>query len=490
MEAAHVELPEVNVDPVGDMMVDWLIDHDREEPYLDFKETLDISKNSPFPKIAKDIFAFSNYGSGFILLGFRHKSKFKTLIEKPNKSEKSEGTRNYVPVGLTASFHVDQATLQEKFNAYSEESLIIEYREFTRNFDGIDFKLAIVYIHASTSALKPIKNGSYTEQNGKKKNAFDVGQVLFRRGTQSVPATKQEISFIERRSEKEQYRISILSGNTDRIVETIYSNLLEVIKLPETVWTAMPHPLKENEESKLNKKGNYRATFVEWDSNIVTFDDLSNTDSPLWEGVIPTTIRSEGLSSWIEDPDKQRVLIHLLNRELRSQAYRMGLAREERRDKFYYECFSESRVEIWKSRYRDSSQLTVAQRMWASQLKKFIFWHLAVIANFTFLDSLPFLRLSPSLLLTEDGRQTIFGSKEGTVITRLTYNRYNSTFLNNLLFWISRISGGAEKIELAQGKVVLLAKLCESKIDAGILSDRPTAEELQEEPIIEISGEE
>ncbi|MDH2901863.1 MAG: hypothetical protein PXY39_12920, partial [archaeon] len=156
---------------------------------------------------------------------------------------------------------------------------------------------------------------------------------------------------------------------------------------------------------------------------------------------------------------------------------------------FYFQCFGESRVETWKSRYRDSSQLTVAQRMRASQLKKFIFWHLSLIANFTFLESRLYLRLTPSILLTEDGQRTIFGSKEGTVITRLTYNRYNATFLNNLLFWVSRISGGAETMQLAHGKVIVAARLTEMKIDAGILADRPTSEEFQEEPIIEISGE-
>ncbi|MGI0084209.1 MAG: hypothetical protein ACREBQ_03915 [Nitrososphaerales archaeon] len=122
------------------MMVDWLIDHDKEEPYLDFKEALGISKNSPFPKIAKDIFAFSNYGGGFILIGFRHKSKFPELAEKTSEDsgdEKPEYLRDYVPVGLGESYHVDQAALQEKFNAYSLEALSIDYREFTRVFEGI-----------------------------------------------------------------------------------------------------------------------------------------------------------------------------------------------------------------------------------------------------------------------------------------------------------------------------------------------------------------
>ena len=475
------------MDPVGDMMLDWLIAHDREEPYLDFKETLDISKTAPFPKIAKDVFAFSNYGGGFILIGFRHKSK--GLTKEQDDSESLEYTRNYLPVGLGTLFHIDQATLQEKFNAYSSEALVIDYSEFTRNIDGIDFKLGVVYIPASTSPLKPTKEGSYSESGGKKKNAFATGQVLFRRGTQSVLATKQEITWIEQRSEKEQHRLSVLSGNPDRITETLYSNFLEVTKLPEAIWTGWPKPIDDNGESNLNRKEPYRAIYISSNGQIITFEDLSNTKSPLFDGVIPSTIQSESLASWIEDPEKRRLLTYLLNKELRFHAFDKGLVHEEKKNKFYFQCSGETRAELWQSRYRDSSRVTVAQKMWAEQLHKFIFWHMSVIANFAFLDSHLVLRLSPSLLITADGKRAIFGNKEGTVITRLTYNRHNSSYLNNLLFWVSRLSGSSDKILLARGKVAILAKLSESRIAVGILADRPSSEPMPENPIVEVMEE-
>lgn len=488
-------LPEVNVEPTGDMMIDWLIDHDKEEPYLDFKESLDISRNSPFPKIVKDIFAFSNFGGGFILIGFRHKSKFSQITEETTQNvddDKNEVKfeRDYMSVGLAESFHIDQATLQERFNAFSPEPLVIDYREFFHVFDGVAFKLALIYVPPSTLPLKPIKDGIYTESNGKTKSAFLKDVILFRRGTQSVPASEQEVSWISKRCQKEQYRLSILSGKTDEVTETIFSNLFEVIRLPEKVWTAMPYKVEEGEESKFNRKGNYRAVYTEWSGQIVTFEDLSNIDSPLHDGVAPWSIESEPISVWFEDEDKKNVLVSLLNREIRIQAYRMGLAREEKKNKFYFECYGESRVEHWKSRFRESSPLTVAQRMWAGQLKRFIFWNLAVIVNFTFVGSRPFLRLNPSLLITEDGRSPLIGSKEGTIITRMTHGRYNSSYLNHVLFWISRLSGARDRIYLARGDLVISAKPCESKLAFGIMADRPSTETMQEEeeqPIIEIA---
>jgi len=86
-------LPEVDVDPLGDLMLDFLIDRDKEEPFLDFKETLSVAKDSPFAKIAKDILAVSNYGGGFVLVGFREKVAGEEDAKATNK-------RNFIPEGL------------------------------------------------------------------------------------------------------------------------------------------------------------------------------------------------------------------------------------------------------------------------------------------------------------------------------------------------------------------------------------------------------
>jgi hypothetical protein len=51
-------LPEVNVEPLGDVMLDFLIDRDQEEPFVDFRETLNIPQNVPFAKKGKDSFTF------------------------------------------------------------------------------------------------------------------------------------------------------------------------------------------------------------------------------------------------------------------------------------------------------------------------------------------------------------------------------------------------------------------------------------------------
>lgn len=456
-------------------MLDFLIEKDHEDTYLDFKETLSVSKDAPFAKIAKDIFAFSNWGGGFILIGFRER--------KTPLSSNPEEKRNFIPILLPENFHIDQADLQSKFNAYSPEPLNIQYREFFRNLDGADYKLAAIYIPPSTSVLKPTKDGSYTDEKGKKHQAFRLGAVLFRRGTQSIHASKEEISYIERRAQTEGYRISILSGQPDQIQEKIYSNLFEVTKIPKIIWTAYPKSIDSVISGRISNIP-YSEVYVPWNNKIVTFSDLSNPKGPFWNEIETSSIRKEDLTEWLNDSDKQKIVIRLLNKEIRFLADKLGLLREEyRKQKFYYSCDGETRTETWSPRYRTSSTLTVAQRMWANQLKRYIFWHIAVIARFRYLGNRIFLRLDPTLIITANGRKAIFGAKEGTIITRLTYHRYNASFLNSLLFWISRFSEGKDIITLAQGKITVSARPVESTINIGILSDRPVAEPPHEIPV-------
>lgn len=474
-------------------MLDFLIERDREETFIDFKETLSIAKNAPFAKIAKDIFAFSNYGGGYILIGFRQKPKPKNKTEKTE--EEKEEKRTFLPVGLSDSFYVDQADLQSKFNSYSNSPIQLEYREFFRNIDGLAKKFAAIYVPPSTCVLRPIKKGLYVADKNRERVAFEDGSTLFRRGTQSLVASKEEAAWIQRRAEKEGYRLGILSGQPDQVQETIYANMFEVTKLPNIVWTAYPKPENSRRQNQPKPVSN-RTVYVKWMNRIITFDDISKPESQLWDIVEPESVRMEELSAWLTDYDKERVIIWLLNKELSFLARKLGLREETRKNKFmkvkwkskfYYPCFEESRIETWTPRFKKSSSLTVAQRMWAQQLKRFIFWHVAVKARFTYLRPRLFLRLVPTLLITNDGREVI---TEGTIITRLIYNRYNSSYFNSLLFWISRFTEGKDNFALAEGKILVSAKPAESEVNVGILFDRPTAELVQETPRVEILEEE
>ena len=52
-----VRINEVSSAPLSDYVIGFLKSQNKENPYLDFKLTIDIAKGSDFPEIVKDILA-------------------------------------------------------------------------------------------------------------------------------------------------------------------------------------------------------------------------------------------------------------------------------------------------------------------------------------------------------------------------------------------------------------------------------------------------
>jgi len=479
--------PEVIVDPLGDIMLDFLIERDKEEPFLDFKETLDISRGSPFAKVAKDIFAFSNYGGGFLLIGFKQRQREK------DEAKKKEKKRTFIKAGLPDSFHIDSANLQTKFESYSNCPIELDYHEFYRTVNGENKRFAALYIPPSTCVLKPIKKGKYAYQTGKHKGkqkiVFEPETIFFRRGTQSIVASEREVKWIKQRAEKEGYKLSVLSGQPDKVPEKVFSNLFEVLEIPKKIYSALPRKeFYENLEFRMIPRN---FVYLFWKRCIVTFEELSNPKSYLSNLVYQESILAEKTEEWLLDKDKKRVLIQLLNKEFSFLSRSLNLRQEVKKKfnrtirthKFYFPCYEERRIEAWKPRFKKIAKRLVAQRIWAKQLNQFVYWHSAIKAQFASLDNRLFLRLNPTVIVTDDGIHPIAG---GTLITRLIYNRYNLSYLNSLLFWIYYLSNENGNLFLADNKIKVSGKPSVTKLDVGIIFDRPTREIVDEIPEVKI----
>lgn len=456
-----VVLDEVEVDPLGDYALKYLMSKKKECPYLDFKLKIDVRKNSNFPEVAKDIFAFSNYGGGWMLIGWK----------EPKSSQ-------YVPAGVPEDYKVDQAVLQEKFNSYSNYKIELGYYEFTRIIKGVVKRFAAIFIPPSYEILKPIKDGKYMKGD-KEKIAFKKDDVFYRRGSQSIHPSNHELELIRKRLEKENYRLSVLSGEPDEIEETIYSNIFPVTKLPEFVYTGVKKDYDNISIKVLLKQERifpeFYFKFKEWSGRIVTFENLQDKNNTYRKLVEPDSIKKEPIITWIEDPDKNRIIVGLLNRELTHYAINNGMFHFGEQNKLYYPLLEKDRRrERWKSRYGKSTR-TVASRMWAEQLKRFIYWHTAFIPRFIQLGSYEFyLRIYPTFVITENGKYAMKGFREGTIITRLSYNKYNSSYLNTILFWIHQLGHGknikiGDYFEISSEPVKI-------EMPVGILYDIPSSE--------------
>jgi len=440
--------------PLDDIVIPFILSQRRETAELDFKLALDIRKGSDFAKIAKDIFAMSNYGGGYLVFGY----------------EESK-TGSFDPVGLPKDFHVDQATLQEKFNSYSNELIALEYREVEKVIDGKKRRFAIVYVSPSPTVLKPIKHATYVEK-GKVRLAFRRDEIFIRRGTQSEHATLNEIKFIERRSKQTDYKISLLSGEPDRIPENLYANMFKVIDLPNHVFEV---------EIPTNIRFPYFETrgipYVKpWRSEkVYSFCDLNQ--DPFQKYIIEGSSYRHPVSDFLESQDKRNLLIQLLNSEIRNAALKKGL-RYDRYDRnvYFYPTDEPVRYETWEGRYRKTPK-QVAREIYVGKLKRLLFAHDAASISFHFVGDDIYLVILPKIVLTYDGYDTIKGFREGPVKTQLAYNEFNDIYFNLVLFWVSRFKfyPRQENIDL-DGRIVISAEPVTATLDVGIRKDRLTTE--------------
>lgn len=438
--------------PLDDIVIDFVLSQKRETAELDFKLTLDTRKDSDFAKIAKHIFAMSNYGGGYILFGFEETK-----------------TGAISPVGLPPGFHVDQAQLQEKFNSYSNDPLAIGYSEVEKEVDGETRKFAVIYVPPSTTVLKPTKYGAYADSRGKVKKAFSKDEILFRRGTQSVHASQREIKFIERRANETEYKIGLLSGKPDEVRENLYGNFFEVVKLPSHVFEAeLPRNIRfaffETKDTP----------FVRHGEKIYSFCDLGK--EPFGKYIENGSLCKHELSSFLESQDRKILLTWLLNSEIKNAALKKGLRYDWRNKKVYfYPTDRPERYESWKTRFKKSTR-QVAKKLYIRQLKRILFAHSAALISFSLLGTKIYLKILPRIILTHDGYDTIQSFREGTVKTRLSYNQYNDAYLNLVLFWVSRFRSVDRKSIDFNGRILVSPEPVTVKLGIGIKSDRPSKE--------------
>lgn len=437
--------------PLDDVMVDFLLSQKRESAEIDFKLTLDTRKDSSFPKICKDIFAMSNYGGGYLLFGFQE-------------------TRGCIDtVGVPSDFDFEQAHVQEKFNSYSNEPLVIDYHVVTRNINGQDRNFAVMHIPASTKVLLPKKGGLYLDEDGKQKKAFSKNDILIRRGTQSVPASEKEIDFIRSRSQETDYKIGLLKGKPDEISENLFGNFFEVTQVPTVVFEAK---LPENIKFALSEIK--QTPFVRRKETIYSFFDVNI--QPLGKYIQKGSLCKYAFQDFLKTPDLKAILKQLLDLEIRRAAINIGL-RFDYKDKnvYFYPSDFQERLVSWEGRSRKSTRYVV-RKIFLQQENTSVFVHSAASLSFRFLGTEVYLEILPKIVLTYDGVNPINDSREGRVKTRLTYNQFNDAYLNHVLFWASRFKT-ENLLKLGFGERILVcSQPVNVTIDVGIRSDRPSIE--------------
>ena len=416
--------------PLDDIVTRYLLSQKRETSDIDFKLTIDISNNADFCKIAKDIFAISNYGGGYLVVGFK---------ETP--------TGRYDPAGLPSDYlHIDSATIQEKFNAYSNEPIALDYCELEKEMQNenkqmVKRKFAILYVPPSPLILKPIKSATYNDpKDNREKKLFSRDEIFIRRGTQSIHASLNEIKYIERRAKQTDYLIGLLSGEPDSINENLFCNFFLVKSSPEFIFEG---EIPENVHFAYFETRNTPFVNPIFSNKLYSFCDLSG--EPFGKYIIKGSLKRNQLGDWLKSEDTKNLYIRLLNTELRYYALQNNLKFAGRQKNiFYYPTYQTARSESWESRYRKSTK-RVAFKTYIPETGETIFAHDAAQMQFQFIGDQLYLSILPKIVTTIDGINSTKGPGEGPMKTRLAYDKFNDGYLNLILFWKSRLQKRGEQ---------------------------------------------
>ena len=442
--------------PLDGIIVDYLLGQKSEMPWLDFKYRINVQKGEDFPEIAKDVFAMANYGGGYIVAGVKEKS-----------------TGSFEHIGLPMGFHIDQAIIQEKFNSFTLNKIELLYREPEREVNGVARKFPVIYVPPSRSFLVPSRDGEYQKAD-KIRIAFRIGQVFIRRGTQSVPATSEEIKRISERIGNQIVKPSVLSGNPDSVNEILFGNLLKVTRLPSSIF--MGKALSKRQDT--TKRYRYPGPHVVVDNHFYSFLNLSRPG--FRSRVDQDSITRLKTDTLLDDESDQDIIVRLLNSEIRNAGHRLGLYYQKRRTCMYFPIRNKGdriRRKKWPGRYRESTR-TVAKRF--THKGRSLYYHPAVQFRFAFVGDGLYLQILPRFVLTHDGYESISDSDSGTAITSLSYRQYNTQYLLNILFWISLLPRNPQGMIELNDRVGLSDELVQTVINVGISGDLPVRNQARE----------
>lgn len=458
--------PSADLDPFNEVVLSYLFSRNYESSELDFKESLETAKGSEFPKVARHFFGMSNYGGGFLMIGFRPKP-----------------TGGFLPIGVADDYHIDQAELQGKFNALASIPLAIGYRELLREADGVARRFAVIYVPPAPDVIVPVADGRYRNAKGKEKSAFLRGEVLIRRGTSTLKATPAEVAWVRQRAKDTAYRISLLSGEPDFIGETLSSNIFPAVRLPKMVFWCLVslkgRPVPDHGLHSCLVDGRM----------VYSFEDPSQTMlRPFLEH---SSLATDPVSRWREDPDQSRLLMQLFDSAIVRKGARLGLEFDWKRRRFFYPLApgQSKREEVWAGITKRASR-QVAVRRYLGSLKREVVIHSSVRADFLWIGDTLYLRLEPGFLLSDDGRHPLRGQRSGSVLTSLEswLSSHNAGYLRNVLFWSSRFQDAEGTIGLGP-EFEFANKPIETRIRVGIREDTLRSIESHDAGIPEVAPE-
>jgi len=272
------------------------------------------------------------------------------------------------------------------------------------------------------------------------------------------------------------------SVGADRIQERLVSNLLPVVELPQTVFSAET-PLRSKADIHQYSDRVSHPAFVLREGRLWTFENLRENGESFGTSVQPTTIREDDFESWFSDADHARWAVELLNVCLKQNAWHRFLRQDKDRHRYFCSPNYDRPKKIqWKIGGKWCKREVTARHMVTRRLaegkkeKIQSGWrHQACKAGFILMPFGLFLRLEPTWMLTKaDGKTPRGGSRVGPILSHWLNQERNGQILRSVRFWSLVFARGKTEIFIPTGQKPIRINLTPAcgDLEFGILADQ------------------
>ncbi len=261
--------------------------------------------------------------------------------------------------------------------------------------------------------------------------AFDV--TVYRRQEQVDPVTRTAAPLV--------------------VTARFTSNLLEVVEVPPTVWTASTDARRPREIWQATK-ADWIPPFVVHGGLLLAFADLTDPANPLRGQIEPGTAEPISFAEFAIDADRERLLVWLLNESLYRYLGALGLIVDKERKRAYFPRSETGPREVTYQATLRRATRTVTKPVVSKTTDKVRYWeHQGFHFGFEKYAEVWTLQILPCYVFTVDGGRRLIegGARVASLATRRAARDYNPQVHGDLVFWTWVLARGQDTIELHAG---------------------------------------
>jgi hypothetical protein len=245
----------------------------------------------------------------------------------------------------------------------------------------------------------------------------------------------------------------------DKVQETLMSNLFIVKTYPSIVFSASTNARSDIEVFREIGRGVKVPPFVLKNKKLYTFTDLRSPSLPFLPIVSMDSIGEEQVSDWLQNGDKRKDLIRLMNLTLKQYCVDARDLAYDRKHRRFVCTLKDGKDNIFRWRPRTKTVTReVANRVYEKNGELLYCKHYSASLRFIFIGNNIFLKIEPTFTFTKDGYNPFRSEKLASLMSRWISKQYNKAYLNYVRFWaiylskrdiVISIPAGTQKVEVA-----------------------------------------